>query len=116
MLARQGYTLSKSRRRDPRAFDFGRYVIIDPQTNGIVAGVIAGQYGMDLDEAEEWALEGERPVQEWEEVGTVGANWVGLDQVASTEGDGPYPVKVLRDSDGTILSLQVDLSGDRSGT
>ncbi|HEX3960426.1 MAG TPA: hypothetical protein VHZ03_27945 [Trebonia sp.] len=28
-LARQGYTLSKSRRRDPRALDFGRYTITD---------------------------------------------------------------------------------------
>lgn len=50
--ARQGYKLVKSRRRDPRAYDYGRYWIVDPNTNAIAAG--HDQFGMDLDEVEAW--------------------------------------------------------------
>ena len=51
MLARQGYTLSKSRRRDPRALDYGRYTI----SRGSATLSFTS-----LDEAEQWAREGIR--------------------------------------------------------
>jgi hypothetical protein len=47
MLSRQGYKLSKSRRRDPLALDFGQYVI----SRGAARFKVAS-----LDEAEQWAL------------------------------------------------------------
>ena len=34
---RRGLALMKSRRRDPRAFDYGTYMLIDQQTNFVVA-------------------------------------------------------------------------------
>jgi hypothetical protein len=51
---RQGYRLSKSRRRDPRAIDYGGYMVIDVQTNGVVAGATPHAYSMDLDGVEEF--------------------------------------------------------------
>jgi hypothetical protein len=51
MLARQGYKLSKSRRRDPRALDYGRYTIR--------RGTATLSF-TSLDEAEQWAREGIR--------------------------------------------------------
>jgi hypothetical protein len=33
-VARKGLVLRKSRRRDPRAADFGVFFLIDPQING----------------------------------------------------------------------------------
>ena len=51
MADRQGLYLRKSRRRDPGALDFGSYWLIDLRTNTLVAG---GQWGMGLDEIEEW--------------------------------------------------------------
>ena len=53
--ARQGYRLTKSRRRDPRAVDFGKYWLIDPDMNGLVAG---DQFGWTLEEIEQY-LSGE---------------------------------------------------------
>lgn len=35
---RQGLTLRKSRRRDPRALDFGWWMIVDLSTNMIIPG------------------------------------------------------------------------------
>ena len=54
MLARQGYTLSRSRRRDPRAWDYGRYTISDKAGTAVCEG--------SLDDAERWTLaeEGQR--------------------------------------------------------
>lgn len=52
MAERQGYQLVKSRRRDPRAYDYGRYWITDPAIKVIVAG--HDRFGMSLDEAEVW--------------------------------------------------------------
>lgn len=51
---RQGLAVQKSRRRDPRALDYGKYRIIDPEINGVVAGASPWNYSMDLDEVEEW--------------------------------------------------------------
>jgi hypothetical protein len=49
---RQGLRLVKSRRRDPRAFDYGKYMLIDVQTNAVVHGLVAGHIGADLDDVE----------------------------------------------------------------
>ena len=45
---RQGYRLERSRRRDPRAYDYGTYMIIDPQNNTVAAYRLSGGYGLDL--------------------------------------------------------------------
>jgi hypothetical protein len=48
---RQGLKLSKSRRRDPRAQDYG-YMLIDPTTNTPVVWGSPRLYGLSLDEIE----------------------------------------------------------------
>jgi hypothetical protein len=48
---RQGYKLVKSRRRDPRAADFGSYWLIDHDTGGAVEG---GEWGTDLAVVAAW--------------------------------------------------------------
>ncbi|OHV67896.1 hypothetical protein LCM4576_23550 [Mesorhizobium sp. LCM 4576] len=54
MAERQGLRLEKSKRRDPRAVDFGGYMLIDTQTNGVVCGSGAFPYSADLDEVERY--------------------------------------------------------------
>ncbi len=49
MAGRQGLTLRKTRRRDPRALDYGGWWLIDPDSGGVVHG---GQYGTSLDDVE----------------------------------------------------------------
>ena len=49
---RQGLTLAKSRRRDPRATDYGTYMLVDQQTNAVVAHGMQLGYGLNLDEIE----------------------------------------------------------------
>lgn len=49
MADRQGLTLRKHRRRDPRAIDFGTYYLVDAASNYIVAGE-----RMDIDEVEHY--------------------------------------------------------------
>jgi len=52
---RQGLRLEKSRRRDVTALDYGGYQLIDPGTNGLVFGELAGRrFGASLDEIEAW--------------------------------------------------------------
>jgi hypothetical protein len=51
MADRQGLALQKSRRRDPHAFDFGTYWLVDPYNNALVAG---DEWGWELDDIEEW--------------------------------------------------------------
>ncbi|MFN2490381.1 MAG: hypothetical protein ABR529_11715 [Actinomycetota bacterium] len=58
MAKQRGLLLRKSRRRDPRALDYG-YFIIEPHINGL----LSSEFGMDLDEVEEW-LTRDR-VEEW---------------------------------------------------
>jgi hypothetical protein len=48
MLDRQGYKLSKSRRRDPKALDYGTFTI----SRGAAQFTVGS-----LDEAEQWALD-----------------------------------------------------------
>lgn len=66
MAQRQGLRLEKSRRRDPRALDYGGYWLIDgPASNGTNwrarTVIVGGEYGVDLDTIEQ-ALN-ERPVK-----------------------------------------------------
>ena len=50
MAARRGLILKKSRRRDPQAFDYGAYWIIDAHMNAL----LSESFGLDLDGVEEW--------------------------------------------------------------
>ncbi len=54
MLKRQGFELRKSRRRDPLAYDFGGYLVVDLR-NRIVFGSDPMPFSATLDEVEEWA-------------------------------------------------------------
>jgi hypothetical protein len=49
---RQGLALTKSRRRDPRAHDYGTYMLLDTSTNAVVASGSQSGYGMNLDDIE----------------------------------------------------------------
>lgn len=51
MAERQGKLLRKSRRRDPRAIDFGTWSLVDPQHNVLLA------QSDDLDQVERWLTE-----------------------------------------------------------
>jgi hypothetical protein len=55
VLARQGYSLVKSRRRDTRAYDYGGYMITDAMTGAIVAGSHPIAFNFNLDDVETWA-------------------------------------------------------------
>ncbi len=54
---RQRLKLRKSRRRDPRAYDYGTYQLIHPYTNGIVVGDQNTGFGMSIDEIHAAPLE-----------------------------------------------------------
>ena len=54
-LARQGFRLCKSRRRNCSAIDYGGYLICDLYTNGVVAG--GSYFCLTLDDVEMWARE-----------------------------------------------------------
>ena len=49
---RQGLTLAKSRRRDTRATDYGTYMLVDQQTNAVVASGSQSGYGLSLDDVD----------------------------------------------------------------
>jgi hypothetical protein len=51
---RRGMILQKSRRRDPKAIDFGGYMLIDAETNGAILGSSPVAYSATLDEVEAW--------------------------------------------------------------
>ena len=50
--ARQGLALSKSRRRDPDALDYGKYALLEPATGRVVFGAGPVGYAADLDAVE----------------------------------------------------------------
>jgi len=54
MAERQGFTLQKSRRRDPRALDYGTYQIIEPRRNVVATFLEGDEFGLTLDDVEEW--------------------------------------------------------------
>ena len=49
---RQGLGLAKSRTRDPRALDYGRYQLYDLATNSVAAGELGGTLGLGLEDVE----------------------------------------------------------------
>jgi hypothetical protein len=57
MAKRQRLALQKSRRRDSRAHDYGRYWLLSSTDNTIAAG---GASGLTLDEVEGFLSSGER--------------------------------------------------------
>jgi len=60
MADRQGQKLEKSRTRDPRAIDYRGWMIVDLETNAVVAGTGAlGRPHWSLDDVEAY-LKGER--------------------------------------------------------
>jgi len=52
MAERQGRKLEKSRRRDPRAVDYGGYMLLDARTNAVIAGDSPFAYSLTLDDVE----------------------------------------------------------------
>lgn len=52
--ARQGLQLIKSRRRDPRALDYGGWMITELSTSTVVAGATPREYSMSLDDVEKY--------------------------------------------------------------
>jgi hypothetical protein len=56
MLDRRGYTLQKSRARDPHDLTYGGYQIIDTGGNHLVAGFgnVGRGYALSLDGVEAW--------------------------------------------------------------
>ena len=53
MAERQGLEIQKSRRRDPRAVDYDRWLILDARANAVVAGIEGTpRHGMTLDAVE----------------------------------------------------------------
>lgn len=57
MAQRQGFTLTKSRTRDPRAQDYQTWIIAEAPTHYHWGNVEA--HGLDVDEVEAWLLEGD---------------------------------------------------------
>ncbi len=53
-LERMGYRLCKSRRRDPQAYDYGGYMILNFWSNTVVEGYTPHAYSMSLDEVEKF--------------------------------------------------------------
>lgn len=71
MAQRQGLRLEKSRRRDPRALDFGGYWLVDgpaPEPGGgnwrSRGMVLGGEFGASLDDVERALLHGRPAIQE----------------------------------------------------
>ena len=62
MAQRQRLQLEKSHRRDPRAWGFGTYQLVDPYTNAIVASAdpLGHGYGLTLDAIETWLTSGSK--------------------------------------------------------
>lgn len=60
MAERQGLKLVKSRRRDPRAIDYGGWMIVDADTNTAVAGTAGtGRPNYSLDDVEAYLTGGD---------------------------------------------------------
>lgn len=57
IAARQGYRLEKSRRRDPRALDYGRYNLVDEFTGEYILETQLRVHCWTLSQVQEW-LEG----------------------------------------------------------
>lgn len=53
-VARRGYQLQKARRRDPRAYDYATYQVVDPDTGAVVFGSSSRWLGKSLADVEAW--------------------------------------------------------------
>ncbi|WP_257541020.1 hypothetical protein [Sphingobium sp. CFD-1] len=51
---RRGMILSKSRRRDPKAIDYGGYMLIDATSNAAIMGSDSFAFSASLDDIENW--------------------------------------------------------------
>ena len=61
MAERQGLRLVKSRRRDPRAIDYGTYMLVNAEINGVVAGTAGtGRPNFTLDDVENYITQAGR--------------------------------------------------------
>ncbi len=56
MAQRQGLQLIKSRRRDPRAIDFGGFMLVNAYTNSVAEGGSPWPFSMSIDQIEERLL------------------------------------------------------------
>jgi hypothetical protein len=56
-LDRMGFSLMKSRRKDPRALEYGGYMIVNRFTNAIEAGGTPGAYALSIEDVERWIEE-----------------------------------------------------------
>lgn len=54
MAERQGLQLERSRRRDPRARDYGLYRIMDTATKSVVHDLGGSHYSLSLDDVERY--------------------------------------------------------------
>lgn len=54
MAERQGLRLEKSRRRDPRALDYGGYMLVEEASGAVVAGESPRPYSLNVDQVEAW--------------------------------------------------------------
>ena len=52
MADRQGYKLTKIRRRDPLAYDYGKYLLIEKNTNGALTNSNRSGNHLSLEEVE----------------------------------------------------------------
>jgi hypothetical protein len=52
MAERQGLTLVKSRRRDPRALDYGRWTVLEAASNRVVADEMDSPHGLTIKQVE----------------------------------------------------------------
>jgi hypothetical protein len=101
MLARQGYALSRSRRRDPRATDYGRYTISKDGT--------AVYEARGLDDAERWTLAEDAARQAgqdgsgWQQEG-----WVGIDTGRLMLADPAYPALM---AEGNFVAGDCEVDG-----
>lgn len=59
MADRQGFTLVKSKRKDPRAVGYGCFMVIDQRTKKSVAGKLDTPSALTIDEVEEFLTPGD---------------------------------------------------------
>ncbi len=52
MAKRQGLELQKSRRRDPKAYDFGGFMLVDVRTNSVAFGADPLPFSLSIDDVE----------------------------------------------------------------
>jgi hypothetical protein len=62
-LARMGFQLTKSKRKDPDALDFGKYVIFEPGTTWAVFGN-KKRFDLSLDDVEAWIKQQTSPASD----------------------------------------------------